>query len=78
MMARLVPNCPNCGKKLPYDNNARTNKDGSVESLNRYRSCPCGYFRREEQVITIHEYFPESSVCEEPKHPSEGGYGYAK
>ena len=77
-MARPVPDCPNCGEKLPYDSNARTRQDGDTEHLDRFRNCPCGYSRHEKVTTVIRDYFPESHVCDEPKHPGEGGSGYLK
>lgn len=74
VMARpKLERCPVCGRKLPYDKKATENHRGNHE---RNRVCPCGFHQKEELIVT--RYYPESHVCDEPKHPGEGGYGFMR
>ena len=50
------PPCPACGRKPPYDPNARMTRAGARE---RVRKCRCGYIRVETVVTSVTEYFPE-------------------
>ena len=74
-MARpKLPLCPNCGEyQLQTDRKAGKDHRGNHV---RRRLCPCGYYQTEEIIVTQH--FPESHVCDEPKHPGEGGYGFTR
>ena len=64
--------CPACGEKLPYDRDAKRDRNGEII---RFRECACGYCRTERVHIEITEFFPESTPIPQIPHPGEGGYG---
>ena len=62
-MARpSLPECPNCGQKLPYDRNSRRNNAGEIK---RFRQCVCGYSREERIITLVSERYPGQEATRE-------------